>query len=209
MRVAIRSLTYQYGSSVPIDYPSWSVSSGGHSVISGSSGCGKTTLLHILGGLLPVTRGEVLVGGEDFSRCGGRFLESFRNKYVGIVFQKPHLIRSLNVLENLSLVPYFRGYKVDRDHLLSIMSQLGIADLWDRKVHEISHGQAQRVAIGRALLNAPQLLLADEPTASLDAHHCDRVIRLLKDVAVRQGATLIIASHDQRIHAEFNNILEL
>jgi len=207
--LTINSLVHSYGGSAKIEYPDWQVEKSHHSVILGNSGSGKTTLLHLLGGLLQPLQGEVSVAGIDISKMKPSALDRFRGANIGIVFQKPHLVSSLTVIENLTLSQYLGKGKIDKREAIKMMTQLDIRELQSRRVHQISQGQAQRVSIARALLNKPKLLLADEPTASLDDENCEKVIRLLKSQAELCDSTLIVATHDQRIKGELENALVL
>lgn len=205
----IKALKHSYDGQTMISYPDWKVDAGNHAIILGNSGCGKTTLLHLIGGLMPPREGLLEVAGENLRNKSGAKLDRFRGKNIGIVFQKPHLVRSLTVKENLTLSQYLGQKKTDNKRAEDVLSQLGIQELANRKVHQISQGQAQRVSIARAVINSPKLLLADEPTASLDDENCKKVIDLLKSQAEETGATLIVATHDHRVKNEFKNQLEL
>lgn len=207
--LTIKSLTHSYNSDSTINYPDWEVGKGHHSLILGNSGSGKTTMLHIIGGLLQPTSGVVKIGDTDISKLSQSALDRFRGLNIGIVFQKAHLISALSVMENLTLSQYLGKGKIDRKEAVFMLEQLGIKELKKRKVHQISQGQAQRVSIARALLNKPKLLLADEPTASLDDDNCRKVIQLLKAQAELSDSTLIVATHDQRVINELENTLEL
>ena len=205
----IKGLKHSYDGEALIDYPNWMVEAGNHAIILGNSGCGKTTLLHLIGGLMPLKQGTLKVAGEDLSEKSNVKLDRFRGENIGIVFQKPHLVRSLSVKENLTLSQYLGQKKIDGKRADEVLSQLDIKELANRKIHQISQGQAQRVSIARAVINAPKLLLADEPTASLDDENCKKVIDLLKTQAEETGATLIVATHDHRVKSEFENQLAL
>ena len=204
----LKSVNHSFGE-LSLNYPDWNVSSGEHSVILGSSGSGKTTLLHLIGGLLSATSGEILVDNQDLSVMKQAVLDRFRGENIGIVFQKPHLISSLTVMENLTLAQFLGGGKTNVKEAIEMLDQLAITELKNRRIHQISQGQAQRVSIARALLNKPKLLLADEPTASLDDKNCERVISLLKKQVELSKSTLIVATHDQRVKSEFENVLAL
>lgn len=206
--LTIKNVIHSYGTT-RISYPDWQVEKGNHGIILGNSGCGKTTLLHLIGGLMQPASGELLVGDVDLGMISKKKLDRFRGEQIGIVFQKPHLVRSLTVKENLMLSQLLGARKTDARLAEKVLEQLGILELKNRKIHQISQGQAQRVSIGRAVINSPQLLLADEPTASLDDENCERVIELLKSQAEKTGATLIVATHDQRVKSEFLNQLAL
>lgn len=205
----IQGLKHSYDGKAMISYPDWEVKEGNHAIILGNSGCGKTTLLHLIGGLMPPSEGFLEVSGENLVQKSNAKLDRFRGENIGIVFQKPHLVRSLTVKENLTLSQYLAHKKIDGKRAQEVLDHLGVGELANRKVHQISQGQAQRVAIGRAVINKPKLLLADEPTASLDDENCQKVIDLLKSQAEETGATLIVATHDHRVKSEFQNQLAL
>lgn len=192
-----------FANGATLRFPDWDVVSGEQWLLLGESGSGKTTLLHMLGGLLRPSAGRVLMDKMDLYALSARELDRFRGRHIGIVFQQPHLMRSMTVEENLQLAQSFAG--VDRDPI-RIREMLNALDL-DHKRHsypqELSQGQAQRVGIARALVNRPRLLLADEPTSSLDNRNADAVIRLLSDLAASQGSTLVISTHDERVKKAF------
>lgn len=204
----INNLQHSYGDT-SISYPDWEVEEGNHALILGNSGCGKTTLLHLIGGLMQPSAGSLRIAGQDLSQISSRKLDHFRGENIGIIFQRPHLVRSLTVKENLLLAQLLGKRKTTGKLAEETLDQLGILSLKDRKIHQISQGQAQRVSIARAVINKPKLLLADEPTASLDDENCERVIELLKSQAGQTGSTLIVATHDQRVKSEFQNQLTL
>ncbi len=204
----VEKLKHRYGDT-EISYPDWFVDSDDNGMILGNSGSGKTTLLHLMGGLMKPNSGKLLIDGKNLSSMSQSNLDRFRGEFIGIVFQKPHLVRSLTVKENLLLAQTLGKRSVDHKRVNQVLDDLGIGNLKNRKVHQLSQGQAQRVSIGRAVVNNPKLLLADEPTASLDDGNCDKVIKMLKSQAENNHATLIIATHDQRVKKEFTNQLSL
>ena len=204
----ISSLKHSF-ENTELSYPDWHVDKGEHAAILGNSGSGKTTLLHLIGGLMQPERGSVKINGQEMAELKGSKLDRFRGANIGIVFQKPHLVRSLTVRENISLAQTLSKASGNKRDIDDLLESLDIAALRDRKVYQISQGQAQRVSIARALVNAPKLLLADEPTASLDDENCSRVIQLFKSQAKEKQASLIVATHDQRVKSEFQNQLSL
>lgn len=176
-------------------------------LILGKSGSGKTTLLHILAGLLAPESGKIHLAGTELTSLKGQKLDLFRGKEIGIVFQKPHLIEALTVKENLQLAHFFSKNK--SQDLVELLSELGLGDKVNRAISTLSEGEAQRVSIARALANEPKLILADEPTASLDDENAYHVIQLLLNQAARIGAALIIVTHDQRIKSQIPHFIEI
>ena len=208
LMLEIKDLSYHFGVA-SLRYTDWNVAKGEHAVILGASGSGKTTLLHLIGGLLKAQKGSIKVDNEEMSTKSQLELDRFRKERIGIVFQLPHLIKALTVAENILLAQFLAGRKPRRQKVDEVLEQLGIGMLAKRKVTEISQGQAQRVAIARAIVNMPALLLADEPTASLDDESCTRVLKLLQDQSDKNGSTLIVATHDKRVRNVFKSALVL
>lgn len=196
-------LTKAFASGATLCFPDWKVGAGEQWLLLGESGSGKTTLLHMLGGLLRPSAGCVTVNRTDLYAFSARELDKFRGKHIGIVFQQPHLIRSLTVEENLQLAQSFAGVAKDPFRIREVLDALGVDHKRRSFPQELSQGQAQRVGIARALVNRPQLLLADEPTSSLDNRNADAVIRLLSELAVSEGSTLVISTHDDRVKDAF------
>src|SRR5258706_6612205 len=178
-------------------------------LVLGASGSGKTTLLNLVAGLLRPSEGEIEVGGQPLARLEGAALDRWRGRSVGIVPQKLHLVSSLNVLQNLLLAPYLAGLPVDESRALGLLENLSLREKEKEKPQQLSHGQGQRVAIARAGMNRPKLLLADEPTSNLDDANCVLALDLLKKQSQECGATLIVATHDQRARERFEKRLEL
>jgi len=176
-------------------------------VILGQSGSGKTTLMNLLAGLMKPQSGEVLLDGIDLSKLSSQRLDQFRGDEIGIIFQKPHLISAISVIENLELANYFS--KKPGQNLMTLLAELGIAQKANSSVLTLSEGEAQRISIARALVNNPKLILADEPTSSLDDAHASAVVELLKSQAEKIGAALVIVTHDQRVKAHFSKFIEV
>ena len=175
----------------------------------GRSGSGKTTLLHVLAGLLRPTEGRVVVAGEDLGALKGDALDRFRGRQIGIVFQEMHLLPTLTVEENLLLAPHMAGLPQDVDRAHEVLHSLDVGEKAQTYPHQLSVGQRQRVAIARAVMNRPRLLLADEPTSSLDDLRAEQVLDLLVQQAEAHEATLLIATHDRRITGHFSHRLVL
>ena len=207
--LSLRELRHDDGGKGALSLRAWDAGRGERWLILGASGCGKSTLLHIIAGLLQPSAGTVVVDGQDFSALKPAALDRLRARRIGIVLQKLHLMRTLSVLENVLLPQYLAGLPQDRARAMQLLGGLGLADKAAAKPRALSQGQAQRVAIARALVNRPALLLADEPTTSLDDAACDRVLDTLFAQADAVGATLLIATHDQRVKRRVGQVLEL
>ncbi len=178
-------------------------------LVVGPSGCGKTTLLHLIAGLLLPVAGRVVVAGQDLAALTPAARDRFRGRHIGIVLQQFHLLPTLTTLQNLLVAQSIAGLKVDRAAALTSLSALGVDDRVNAYPHQLSVGQQQRVAIARALVNRPKLVLADEPTSNLDDEACDAVAELLLEATRRQGASLLIVTHDNRLKARISSQLAL
>lgn len=202
---AVSNMHHAYDGKAALRIDAWQVGQGEHWLVLGPSGSGKTTLLHVLAGILRPSAGTVTVAGHDLGELAPAALDRFRGRYIGIVLQRLHLIASLSVMDNLLLAQYLAGATQDRRRVIEVLSGLDLGGKAGAKPHELSFGQAQRVAVARAVINRPQLLLADEPTSNLDDARCMQALELLQTQAQNCGATLVIATHDQRIKARVAN----
>jgi putative ABC transport system ATP-binding protein len=182
---------------------------GEQKLVSGASGTGKTTLLHTIAGFIPPLAGQIVIDGTDITSLSESARDRFRGRRIGMIFQNLHLVKSLSVLDNLLLSSYLTGLPQQPKTAVALLDQLGIADKRSAMPANLSRGQAQRVAIARAILNQPALILADEPTSSLDDQACQNVIQLIQQLAQQHNASLLITSHDQRLKANFAQILNL
>lgn len=207
--LSLKGIRRHYGGREVLALEAFEAGEGEHWLVLGASGSGKTTLLHLVAGLLRPDEGEIRVDGTDVRTLDGAVLDGWRGRTVGLVPQKLHLVASLSVLDNLLLAPYLAGLPRDEARARRLLEQLGLAEKAAARPHELSQGQAQRVAIARAAMNRPRLLLADEPTASLDDASCAAALDLLEAQARDCGATLLVATHDQRAKAKFEHRLEL
>lgn len=194
-----RDLTYAYAGGPRLGFPDLHVPGGGVLLVRGASGSGKSTLLALLAGLLRPTAGALAVAGTDLTRLSAPALDAWRARALGVMPQRLHLSASLTVAANLALPYVCAGAAPDAARVRSLAAQLGLQDLLSRRPHQLSVGQAQRVALARALVRAPAVLMADEPTASLDDAHAADVAALLLDAAGASGATLVLATHDRRL----------
>jgi putative ABC transport system ATP-binding protein len=207
--IEVQQLRHRYDARHELHLPHWQVARGEHQLILGPSGSGKTTLLHLLAGLLRPSAGRIHIAGQPLDELRTDQLDAFRAHPIGIVFQRPHLLSHLNVMDNLLLAQYLAELPQDRRRVRDVLGQLEMAELGDYRPYQLSQGQLQRVTLARAVLNRPALLLADEPSASLDDRHCEQVLTLLKQQAQECHATLLIATHDQRVRSHFSHCLQL
>jgi putative ABC transport system ATP-binding protein len=189
---SLKEVRHRYGAREVLHLERFEAAQGEKWLVLGPSGSGKSTLLHILAGLLNPTSGTVQVA-----------------RPIGIVPQKLHLIASLDVEQNLLLAQYLAGAKQEPARAAQVLASVGLADRARSRPHQLSHGQAQRVAVARAVMNRPKLLIADEPTSNLDDAQCAAALDLLESQAAECGATLVIATHDARAKPRFTNRLEL
>ena len=206
--VRTENLYFEYNRANAFTFPDLEYNNNEPFLILGKSGCGKTTMLHLLAGLLKPKKGKVFIGDTIINKLSSKKLDAFRATNIGIVFQRPHLVKALTVKANLELSTFF-AKKAANNNTKALLEQLGIADKLLQKPHQLSQGEQQRVAIARAVIKKPQLILADEPTASLDDTNCEKVIDLLTQQAQLIDAQLIIVTHDQRLKDIFTQKLEL
>ncbi|MFN3302086.1 MAG: ABC transporter ATP-binding protein [Roseateles sp.] len=197
--LAWSGLRHRYAGGAEIAYADFALRPGCHLLLRGASGSGKSTLLALLAGLLRVQQGALEVAGTDLTALGPRALDAWRGATLGFVPQRLHLSDALTVAGNLALPALAAGQGGDAARATELLAALGIAELAGRRPHQLSVGQAQRVALARALMRRPRLLLADEPSASLDDEHTLHMLALLLDATEREGCTLVIASHDARV----------
>lgn len=202
-------LMYQYPGGQMMHFPDFSQKQGEHALILGQSGSGKTSLLHLIGGLLRPASGRILLLGEDWTGMRGSQKDRFRGRHIGFVFQTPHFIPSLSVFENLSMAAHLAGKPVELGWIEHLLGTLGIAGKAGRGVNRLSIGEQQRVAIARALVNKPELVLADEPSSALDDESCERVVGLLESCAAESGSSLLIVTHDNRLKGRYSKELVL
>ena len=209
----IQNLTKIYGSGDTevraLNNVSFSVQKGEFVAIVGPSGSGKSTLLHILGGVDRPTDGKVFIEGNDIYALNENNLAVFRRRQIGLIYQFSNLIPVLNVEENITLPLLLDGRKVDRAYLQKLIDTLGIAERLTHLPNQLSGGQQQRVSIGRALVNNPAIVLADEPTGNLDSKNSAEIVELLKYFNRENRQTLIIITHDERIALQADRIIAI
>jgi lipoprotein-releasing system ATP-binding protein len=177
----------------------------------GASGAGKSTLLHLIGGLDLPNAGEILFDGQNLVMFSERKLTEFRNRRVGFIFQAYHLLPELTALENVCLPARMARVASAKVELRGreLLARVGLKDRLDHKPSELSGGEQQRVAIARALINEPELVLADEPTGNLDSKTGGEIIELLKSLRIEKNTTLVIATHDAKVAANAERVIEL
>ena len=209
----IEDLTKIYGSGETevraLDGVSFSVEKGEFLAIIGPSGSGKSTLLHIIGGVDRPTSGRVFLNGQDVYQQNEEQLAVFRRREVGLIYQFYNLIPVLNVVENMTLPVLMDRRKVNDDRLKELLDTLGLQGKRDRLPNQLSGGEQQRVSIGRALMNAPAVVLADEPTGNLDSKNSAEIVDLLKLSNRKYGQTLIVITHDESIALQADRILSI
>lgn len=192
-----------------LDNVSFSVPKGQFVAIIGPSGSGKSTLLHILGGVDRPTSGKVYLDGQDVYAQNEDQLAIFRRRQVGLIYQFYNLIPVLNVTENITLPVLMDGKKVDKEYLKELIGLLSLDGREKHLPNELSGGQQQRVSIGRALINNPAVMLADEPTGNLDSKNSHEILELLKLSHKKYGQTLIVITHDSNIALQADRIITI
>lgn len=192
-----------------VDDVSFSVEKGEFLAMIGPSGSGKSTLLHILGGVDRPTSGKVYVDGQDVYAQDEDHLAIFRRRQVGLIYQFYNLIPVLNVVENMTLPVLMDGRAVNRQRLDELLDVLGLRGREKHLPNQLSGGQQQRVSIGRALMNAPAVVLADEPTGNLDSKNSQEIVELLKLSNRKYGQTLVIITHDENIALQAHRIIAI
>ena len=197
--IATQNLTFAYTPEKRFDFPDFACADRETMLILGKSGKGKTTFLHLMALLLKPMGGKIQINNQEISQLTVAKAADFRAKNVGIIYQKPHFVHSLSVMDNLLLANYLGGKSSARQTAQHLAESLGFADLLNKKTTQLSQGEQQRVSIARALMNSPSVILADEPTSSLDDDNCLKVIDLLKNQTQEIGASLVVVTHDQRL----------
>ncbi len=203
------NIQYSYNEDHTFIFPDIVCEKGEHLLITGASGCGKTTLLHLIAGLIVPKSGRILIKDDDITQLRGTQLDKYRGREIGIVFQIPHFIKSLTAEENLMIAASLNNLPVDKVYLDNLFETLNISHCRNRKTNEMSQGELQRLSIARAVINKPALILADEPTSSLDDKNCKEAIKLLRYQAEKLQAGLVIVTHDNRLIPHFSKIVHL
>lgn len=201
--IETKALSFAHAGQQQVDYPDIKLPAGQSLLVSGKSGSGKTTLLHLLSGLLPLQQGEVIINGKKLTELSSRQLDVFRGQQIGLILQQHYFVQSLSAGENIKLASFLSEKKLDENWYKELVEKLGIQKLLLKMPAQLSTGEQQRVSIARALLNRPALVLADEPTSSLDDDNSHTVAQLLKTLCSEIDTALVIVTHDNRLHADF------
>jgi len=211
--LTVRSVAHRYGGRRVLAAPDLSLVAGEHCALVGPSGSGKTTLLSLIGCMVRPTSGRIRVDGVEATRLSEDRLADLRRRKFGFVFQNFNLLPRTSALENVAMpLSYTAGHLSDRQALQQareMLRRVGLEDRMDHEPSQLSGGQQQRVAIARAIVNRPQVLLADEPTSSLDDENAQKAIDLLFEAARMAGALLVVATHDGRVRARFDRTVEI
>lgn len=204
-----KNVTFSYSASQKFQFPDVDCPNGQTLLITGNSGTGKTTLLHLLGGLLQPSSGSITIKNQELNTLSASKLDAFRGQHIGMILQKSFFIEALSVLDNVVLASWVAKGKKATDKALKILTDLGLENHIHKLPNQLSIGQQQRVNIARALINNPSVILADEPTSSLDDENALIVARLLSNLAQEYQSSLIIVTHDQRLKEVFNQQINL
>ncbi len=207
--IAVSGLRHTFEGGASLSFPDFEVNQNEHLLLFGNSGSGKTTLLHLLAGLIRIQSGDIRLLNQSLKGLSQSQLDAFRGEHIGLVFQQARFIKSLSVIENITIAQYFGRSEVNEKSALALLSELKIAHLADQSTAALSGGERQRLGIARALAVQPSIILADEPTSSLDDRNTEAVAQLLLREADAYKAALIVVSHDSRLRTHFKNHLEI
>ncbi len=202
-------LTFSYDRQNQFEFPDINCQRGETWLLLGQSGSGKTTMLHLLAGMLRPKEGTIEINETNLSKLSASQLDRFRGNHLGIIFQKPHFLQALTVGENLGLAQKLAGQPVDNQQIKSLLERLNIGAKINQKPNRLSQGEQQRASIARAIINQPDLILADEPTSALDDTNTSEVLSLLEEQAKELNAALLIVTHDGRLKQFVDKQIEL
>lgn len=209
MLLETKDLTLRRQNGPSLTFPDLAIPRGEKTLLLGASGTGKTTLLSMVAGFLPPDTGRIIFDGTDIYALKVKARDALRGRSFGFVFQTLHLLPALTLTQNILLAEKMSGRKAEAGRLETLLAKLDLNEKAHRRPDALSQGEAQRAAIARAVLLKPELLIADEPTSALDEVNADAVVDLLEEQAASCEATLIIATHDQRIINRFDRVIDL
>ncbi|RNC90357.1 MAG: ATP-binding cassette domain-containing protein [Allomuricauda sp.] len=209
LMVKTAGLNFAYPGEKAFHFPDIDLVPGEHLLILGPSGVGKTTLLHLLSGILPASKGTICINDVEITSLNRQRMDQFRGTHIGLIFQQYYFVKSLNAGENLQLRQSFPKSLQDKERRQQLAARLGLTEHLKKKVTQLSQGQQQRLSIALGLIHKPKVVFADEPTSNLDDKNCGKVIQLLKDEADICESSLVIITHDQRVSQHFKNQIVL
>ena len=204
-----QSISFSYDSINRFSFPDINLNDGEELLILGKSGVGKTTLIQILAGLLEPNSGSIEYHGIQINSLSPKKIDQFRGQNIGMVFQKPRFVKNISILDNLLLSLYLSRKKQDTERAVELLDQVGLGQKVNSIPNDLSQGEQQRAAIALAVVKNPSMILADEPTSSLDDINCQKTLNLLKQQAITTNAKLITITHDQRLKSQFNKSITL
>lgn len=204
-----QSISFSYDNLNQFSFPDINLNNGEELLILGKSGVGKTTLIQILAGLLEPNSGSIDYNGIQINNLSPKKIDQFRGQNIGMVFQKPRFVKNISVLDNLLLSLYLSRKKQDTARAVELLDQVGLGHKVNNIPNDLSQGEQQRAAIALAVVKNPSMILADEPTSSLDDTNCQKTLNLLRQQAITTNAKLIIITHDQRLKRQFNKSITL
>ncbi|MCG8698182.1 MAG: ATP-binding cassette domain-containing protein [Bacteroidales bacterium] len=207
--IETKDICYAYSKGQNLSFSDISIKEGEQWLLKGKSGSGKTTLIHLLAGILSPTKGSISINGVLLQNLNQPGLDKFRANNVGLIFQKHVFISSITMFQNVLIPQQLTGIEHNKALINQLFEELNISALARKKPNQLSQGELQRFSIARALVNKPKLVIADEPTSSLDDENCLSFIELIKKTCKEHDATLLIATHDARIESQLKHIIRL
>ena len=207
--IKTENLSFQYPGGAVFNFPDFQIEANESWLLTGNSGSGKTTFIHLLAGILSPQKGNISIANTNINLLKAAQLDAFRAQYIGLVFQKSYFIDALSMHKNLLYFGELSGTKTEPEFLNKLVSDLGINQLLHKKPAALSNGELQRFSIARAMINKPVIILADEPTSSLDDDNCKRFTDLLVGICDAYHVTLLVSTHDARLKKEFVNTTQL